>query len=139
MANSNETEHQKLIRPGCIEQTSVQSGKGNRELRERDEAKEDASKSDSPCVSVWKAIYDRHLDEDAHEGIILDNDLFQVSSDNTHHVRQLSGSLIEYCLWTGNKFTTFIIGAPDYRLLDFCANIWICKTASEEPIATIIA
>ncbi|VUZ45602.1 unnamed protein product [Hymenolepis diminuta] len=70
MAYSNETEHQRLIRPGCIEKTSVQSAKGNRELRKKDGAKEDASTSDSLCVSVWKAIYDRHLDEGAHEDII---------------------------------------------------------------------
>ncbi|VUZ52532.1 unnamed protein product [Hymenolepis diminuta] len=50
MANSNGTEHQRLIRSGCIEQTSVQRPEGNGELREKVGAKEDVSASDSLCV-----------------------------------------------------------------------------------------
>ncbi|VUZ43639.1 unnamed protein product [Hymenolepis diminuta] len=52
VANSDEAEHQELIRPGCIEQTAVLTPKGKRELRERRERRKMCLASDSLSVFI---------------------------------------------------------------------------------------
>ncbi|VUZ57615.1 unnamed protein product [Hymenolepis diminuta] len=70
-ANSNETEHQELIRRGYIEKTTVQTPKGKREIREGRERRKMRLTSDSLSVCVLESYLYRHLDEDAPEDIIV--------------------------------------------------------------------